>query len=107
MKPGIDRVLIILGLLVAWKLVRTDWLVSTPYEYMGNRSSYDVTAPVSPIWSPPVASDVESPPAGGAWGPTGPSIVRPNYPLSAIKVLAGLIILYPLLSILGRAFLKD
>jgi hypothetical protein len=111
---------ILLGLLAAWKLVRTDWVVTAPYWFGdpgktstpgGDHTTYDIFPPVRPIWGPPVPSDVEAGakswdslyPGGGAWGITGPPVLRPNYLRMGIEVAGAFMILFPVSFLLRRA----
>lgn len=108
-------------MLLLWKLVRTDWVVSAPYWFGdpgktsapgGDHTTYDLHPPVRPIWSPPVPSDLETGatswdslyPGGGAWGIEGPPVARPDFVLIGVKILAAFIVTCPLLLLLHRVF---
>lgn len=120
MHPRRKLLLIAIGFLVLWKLVRTDWVVSAPYWFGdptktstpgGDHTTYDIFPPVSAIWHPPVPSDVQAGaatwdylyPGGGAWGIEGPPVLRPHYELIAVKMVGAFIVGYPLLLLLQRS----
>lgn len=119
MNPRWKPLIIAIGLLMTWKIVRTDWIVSAPYWFGdsaktespgGDHTTYDIFPPVSALWQPPVPSDVQAGatnwndlyPGGGAWGIEGPPILRPYYELIAVKILVASIFAYPLLRLLQR-----
>ena len=87
-------ILIVLGILVAWKTVRTDWIVICPWEsYDDSPGSqwglHDATyrPPVSPAWSPPdpVTSGILDFGSGNSF-PRGTPWVRPYWELIGLKV---------------------
>lgn len=100
----------VLGLLAAWKLVRTDWVVTAPYQYLGHHSTYLIFPPVRPVWSPPIPSDAEVGakswdslyPGGGAGGTTGPPELKPNCLRIGIEALGAFMILFPVSLLLRR-----
>ena len=104
----------LLIVLLLWKVVRTDWVVSTPYWFGdpaktstpgGDYSTYEIYPPISPLWSPPKPADVESGaasweslyPGGGAWGITGDPVLRPSLLRIGLKLVGSFVLLYPLL----------
>jgi hypothetical protein len=116
-------ILALLSLLLAWKAIRTDWVVSAPYWFGdpsktsapgGDHSTYDISTPISPFWRPPQPADVEVGaatweslyPAGGAWGISGTPKLHPNWMLIGIKVLGSFVLIFPILLILRRIFLR-
>ena len=89
-------ILIVFTMLVAWKVVRTDWIVICPWEsYDDSPGSpwewglHDATyrPPVSPSWSPPDAktSGILDFGSGNSF-PRGTPWVRPYWELIGFKV---------------------
>jgi hypothetical protein len=87
---------ILLGAAFVWVAVRTDWIVETDYEYMGQREHRTFTPPVRPLWHPPQPQEL-SPTAtswrdwdffyiGGAGGPTEEPYLRINWALTILKL---------------------
>lgn len=118
-----NPILIAIGILMLWKIARTDWIVSAPYWFGdptktaapgGDHTTYDIFPPVSALWHPPVPSDVQAGatswdylyPGGGAWGIEGPPILRPHYELIAVKIFVAFIFAYPVLRLLQRSLRK-
>ena len=118
------RLICVLAALLAWKVVRTDWIVEAPYGYYDSDGPgsvwygpYQVSLPISPLWRPPKPHEINlsfttqwrdpahhpSPnqsweeffPGGGAAGITGPPRLHPNWALIALKLVGGFIVLYP------------
>jgi len=96
--------LIIIGILIVWKTLRTDWEVVAPYWSLDSGAGlrprvapYNIYLPISPFWDPPVPADAEPNarswdelfPRGGAWGTTGPAVVRPNWYFIVVKMASG------------------
>ena len=104
--------------LLVWKLIRTDWVVSAPYWFGdptetlpgGEHSIYNVPLPVSPLWMPPKPSDpgIDTTdwkwlfPGGGAYGITGEPHLKINWLYVGFKLAAGSIILLPIALLTGR-----
>jgi hypothetical protein len=87
-------ILIVFAMLVAWKVVRTDWIVICPWEGYNDSPGapsglYDVTfrPPVSPAWSPPDAktSGILDVGSGNSF-PRGTPWVRPYWELIGFKI---------------------
>lgn len=110
-------ILALLSLLLAWKAIRTDWVVSAPYWFGdpsktstlgGDHSTYDISTPITPFWHPPQPADVEVGaktweslyPGGGAWGVTGTPKLQPNWMLIGVKILGSFVLIFPILLIL-------
>lgn len=118
------RLIYVLAALLAWKVVRTDWIVVAPYWYYDSDGPgsdwygpYPVPLPISPLWRSPKPQEINlsdttqwrdparhpSPnesweeffPGGGAAGITGPPRLHPNWELIALKTVGGFIVLYP------------
>ena len=105
------RLLSVIAALLAWKAIRTDWVVSAPYWFgdptkttpPGEFSIYDEQLPIFPIWHPPTPTECDPNrkdwdsffPGGGAWGITGPPHRHPNWTLIVFKLIGGFIVLYP------------
>ncbi len=110
--------------LLAWKVVRADWIVEAPYWYGDTDGAgsvwygpYPVPLPISPLWRPPEPHEINlsittqwrdparhpSPnksweeffPGSGAAGISGPPRLHPNWRLIAFKLIGGFIVLYP------------
>lgn len=104
-----NAITLLVGLLIVWKLLVTDWVVTTPYLYHDSdppaSDVYEVRTfhpEPSPIWNPPEPSDY-APTAktwlhhhffymGGAGGPTAEPVLRVDYFAVVWKILAGLIV---------------
>jgi hypothetical protein len=88
-------ILIVFAMLIAWKVVRTDWIVICPWwegndDILGSPSGlYDATyrPPVSPAWSPPdpMTSGILDVGSGASFA-VGNPWVRPYWELIALKV---------------------
>jgi hypothetical protein len=87
-------ILIVFAMLVAWKVVRTDWIVICPWEGYNDSPGapsglYDATfrPPVSPAWSPPDAktSGILDVGSGNSF-PRGAPWVRPYWELIGFKI---------------------
>ena len=106
-------------LLLAWKVIRTDWVVSAPYWFGdptktstpgGIHSTYSVSLPISPLWMPPKPSDpgIDTTewkwlfPGGGAWGITGEPRLSIHWRYVGLKLLGGSILLFPIALIIRR-----
>ena len=116
-----QALLLLLVALLAWKLVRTDWIVSTSYWFYDSDpppsesiSVQTFTPPVSPLWHPPQPRDIEPTATtwrhdhffsiGGAWGPTEEPRLHINWPLLVIKLACGALIGYLGIVIAFRLF---
>lgn len=104
-------------------VISADWVVGTPYNWMGEESYATYHPPRSPIWSPPnpvaCAADAESGGGGGnTWrdffggggggGPTEEPVLRPNLSFMALRLFAFTAIPYFILRLIIRrnAFLS-
>jgi hypothetical protein len=110
--------------LLAWKVVRTDWIVVAPYWFHDSDppasdeyGPYPISLPISPLWHPPQPQEIDSSvetqwrdpvrdpyphkdwesffPGGGAWGITGPPRLQLNWQLIGIKLVGAFVVTYP------------
>ena len=111
------RLLCVALALLAWKTVRTDWIVVAPYWFGdptktsagGEYTTYDYQPPISPLWHPPKPSELDpyakdwEPffPGGGAWSITGPPHLRVNWVSIGIKLFGAFVALYPTVLLLA------
>ena len=98
-----NAILLLLMTLLTWKLIRTDWIVTTRYWFYDSDpppsesiSIETFTPPVSPFWHPPQPHDIE--PTATTWrhnhfflssgvsGPTEEPQLHINWPLMLIKL---------------------
>jgi hypothetical protein len=112
------KLFIVFAMLTAWKVVRTDWIVTCPWVDTGEWArSYEATyrPPVSPAWSPPRPIEgshefsswegaLGSWFASGAGGPTGLARIRPDWIVIGLKFGLSLLLIY--FFPVGRAVLK-
>ncbi len=106
-----NTILLLLVALFAWKLVRTDWIVSTNYWYYDAdpppSESIEVrtfTPPVSPLWRPPEPHDIDPTATtwrhyhffyiGGTGGPTEEPQLHINWRLLLAKLASGAFVGY-------------
>ncbi len=87
-----------------WKAVRADWLVEAPYHWWEKGSDsygiYPIELPIKPIWRSPQPNEINPYannwddifPGGGAYGITGPPVLRPNWELIGAKLIGAFII---------------
>ena len=118
-----NAVLHLLLALLAWKLVRTGWIVSTNYVYYDSdpppSEHHEVRTfapPISPIWRPPRPQDIEPTAAnsrhweffyiGGAGAPTEEPRLHVNWPLLLIKLALGAVAGYLVIVIAFRLFTR-
>jgi hypothetical protein len=104
-----DAILLLILALLAWKFVRTDWIVSTNYAYGDTdyppTEHFEVrtyTPPITPLWRPPRPQDIEPTATtwlhweffymGGTGGPTEEPRLHINWPLLLIKLACGAVI---------------
>ena len=116
-----NAILLLLLALLAWKLVRTDWIVSTHYWFYDSDpppsesiSIQTFTPPVSPLWHPPQPRDIEPTATtwrhpdffamGGASGPTEDPRLHVNWPLLLIKLTCGAVAGYVVIVLAFRLF---
>ena len=88
--------LLVFAIACTWKLIATDWIVRTDYNYMGHCEVRTYSPPPRPIWSPPEPDDLVSGAKswahweyfymGGAGGPVGEPKLGVNWPLLLIKM---------------------
>lgn len=100
---------IAVSLAILWKLIATDWIVRTDYEYMGNFEVRTYSPPPRPIFSPPKPGDkvggatswrdMEYFYIGGAGGPIGEPRLQINWILLLIKLAVATGGLYSLMAI--------
>ena len=98
-------------------VISADWVVGTPYNWMGEESYATYHPPRSPIWSPPnpvaCAADAEFGRAGGnIWrdffggggggGPTEEPVLRLNLSFMALRLFAFTAIPYFILRLISR-----
>ena len=111
---------ILIGLLLSWKVVRTDWVLVVPYwvsehfdsGWGGRTGTFNkfLHVGVSPLWSPPSPQAAKGKRfekwetvvqcefvASGAQGPSGEPCLRPNWLLMGVKV--GTISLFAFVSV--------
>ena len=118
-----NAILFLLLTLLAWKLVRTDWIVSTNYWYYDSdpppSEHFEVrtyTPPITPLWRPPRPQDIEPTATtwrhweffymGGAGGPTEEPKLHINWPLLLIKLACGAVAGYLVIIIAFRLFTR-
>ena len=106
-----NAILLLLFALLAWKLVRTDWIVSTNYWYFDadpppseRIEVRTYTPPITPFWRPPRPQDIEPTATtwqhfeffyiGGAGGPTEEPTLHINWSLLLIKLALGAVVGY-------------
>ena len=105
------RLLTVVVALLAWKAIRTDWVVVAPYWFgdptkttpPGVFTTYDYRPPISPVWHRPKPGELDPTaknwepffPGGGAWGITGEPRLRPNWMLIGVKLFGAFLVLYP------------
>ncbi|MEA3188932.1 MAG: hypothetical protein QOD99_2762 [Chthoniobacter sp.] len=121
--PKRNAILLLVVALLAWKLVRTDWIVSTHYWFYDSDpppsesiSIQTFTPPVSPFWRPPQPHDIEPTATtwrhdqffamGGAWGPTEEPRLHINWSLLLIKLTCGIVAGYLAIIIAFRLFTR-
>lgn len=118
MLKSMRKLLIVLVILTAWKVVRTDWIVICPWVETGSWArSYEATyrPSVSPFWNPPlpIVHGVElsswedalgSWYASGAGGPAGEARIRPDWVVIGLKFGLSLLLIY--FVPVGRALLR-
>jgi hypothetical protein len=113
------RAVVLILTLIAWKLVRTDWIVECeaaaadfhpPVSVEKFRATF--TPPVSPIWSPPTPEKLTGNPsatwsgssffdAGGSYGPASVPTLRINWMLSLVKMAGAGSVLWFLFSLVA------
>ena len=101
-----NELLFLLLIPLVWKIVRTDWIVMTNYEFFERDSPPAMqvrtyTPPVSPLFLPPKPQDFEPTattwwhdrffPIGGFGGPTEEPRLHINWPLLLFKMGAGML----------------
>lgn len=90
--------------------ISADWVVGTPYNWMGEESYETYFPPRSPIWSPPkpeaCAAEAQSWRdffgGGGGGGPTEDPVLRLNLSLMALRLFAFTAIPYFIFLLLNR-----
>jgi hypothetical protein len=109
--------LLLLALVIGWKVIRTDWMVTVPHYYCYNpnrpaaegRADYHIPLPVSPLWQPPQIAEVDWGRAGcesSPREPDGTAKIRLNWILIGIKMAFAYLASFPMvmvLAILGRS----
>lgn len=116
-----QALLLLLLALLAWKLFRTDWIVSTNYAYGDTdpppTSHFEVrtyTPPITPLWRPPRPQEIEATATtwlhseffyiGGTGGPTEEPRLHVNWPLLVIKLVCGAVAGHTVIVIAFRIF---
>ena len=119
MRIRTSRILLLaIPVLLAWKAVRADWVVTAPYWYFRSYpkasetfGTETYTPPIGPIWHPPIPREIVSDAKswlhffdeGGGYGPAGSPVLRPNWELMIVKLFGAFFVVGITAFVLARS----